>query len=228
MNGVPVLEARGLASGYGDVPVLRDVELELAPGEIVALLGANGAGKTTTILTLAGELPAGDGAVLWCGERTTAPLHARSRSGLALITEERSVFMGLSVLDNLRLGRGPVDAALRHFPELEPLCARRAGLLSGGEQQMLTLARALASDPVAILADEVSLGLAPLIVKRLFAALRAYADAGGAVLLVEQQPARALAVADRAYVMRGGRIALSGTAADLRGRLGEVEQLIIS
>jgi len=226
--GVPVMEARGLSSGYGPVPVVRDLDLAVRPGEVVALLGANGAGKTTTLLTLAGELPPTAGATAWKGAVTTAPLHLRARDGLALITEERSVFMRLSVADNLRLGRGTPERACDDFPELAPLLDRPAGLLSGGEQQMLTLARALAAEPTLLLADEVSLGLAPLIVERLFRAIRAFADAGGAVLLVEQQPARALRVADRAYVMQRGRVALEGPSGEVLERLGEVEDLYIS
>lgn len=227
-DGGPVLEARALSSGYGSVPVVRDLDLEVRRGEIVALLGANGAGKTTTLLTLAGDLPSSAGAVLWKGEVTSAPLHQRARNGTGLVTEERSVFGTLSTRDNLRLGQGGVDRALELVPELEPLLDRRAGLLSGGEQQMLTLARTLAAGPACLLADEVSLGLAPLIVDRLFRAIRAAADTGTGVLLVEQQLHRALDVADRAYVMARGRIALSGTVSEVRGRLSEVEDLYVA
>jgi len=211
----PVLELRGLSAGYDGLAVVRDINLTVMRGEIVALLGANGTGKSTTILTAAGELPPIGGEVRWRGSVTTAPLHVRARLGTAFVPEERSVLMGMSVRDNLLLGAGPLDRALELFPELEPLLATRAGLLSGGEQQMLTLARALAANPVALLLDELSLGLAPLVVDRLFAALRRAADQDGvAVLLVEQQARRAMAIADRWYLLRRGAVAAAGTAAD--------------
>jgi ABC-type branched-subunit amino acid transport system ATPase component len=130
--------------------------------------------------------------------------------------------MGLSAEANLRLGRGPVATALELFPELTPLLKRRAGLLSGGEQQILTLARALAAEPAALLADELSLGLAPMVVRRLLAAVRAAADRGVGVLLVEQHAAQALAVADRGYVFRRGRVVMSGSADELRQNFDEI------
>jgi branched-chain amino acid transport system ATP-binding protein len=220
----PAIEARGLSVGYGAIPVVHEVDLTVAPGEVVALLGVNGAGKTTTVRGLAGELPPLAGTVLLGGEPTTAPLYRRARRGLRYITEERSVFMGLSTADNLRLGRQERSRCLELFPELEPLLSRKAGLLSGGEQQMLTLSRAVAARPAVLLADELSLGLAPMILERLLAAIRAAADEGTAVLLVEQHVRDALDVADRAYVLSRGRVVLEGTAADLRSRIGEIEQ----
>jgi branched-chain amino acid transport system ATP-binding protein len=211
----PALELRGLSVGYDDLAVVRDIDLTVMRGEIVALLGANGTGKSTTILTAAGELPPIGGEVRWRGTVTTAPLHVRARMGMSFVPEERSVLMGMSVRDNLLLGSGGIERALDLFPELRPLLAHRAGLLSGGEQQMLTLARALATNPVALLLDELSLGLAPLVVDRLFAALRRAADQDGvAVLLVEQQARRAMAVADRWYLLRRGAVAAAGTADD--------------
>ena len=224
----PVLEARKLSVGYGPNAVVEDLDIVLRPGEIVALLGVNGAGKTTTVRALAGELRPLRGEVWFRGECTQAPLHKRAAKGLRLITEERSVFVGLSVADNLRLGGQTRDRCIELFPQLGDLLARRAGLLSGGEQQMLTLARALAADPVVLLADELSLGLAPLIVERLLAAVREAADRGTGVLLVEQHVRDALEVADHAYVLSHGRVALEGPTSELRGRIGEIEETYLA
>jgi branched-chain amino acid transport system ATP-binding protein len=139
------------------------------------------------------------------------------------VPEERSIIRGLSVIDNLRIGRGSVEAALEFAPELKRLVNRPAGLLSGGEQQILTLARTLAGEPKLLLADELSLGLAPLIVERLLTAVQEAARRGVGVLLVEQHVRSALAVSDRAYVLRRGTIVMEGQAADMRGRIGEIE-----
>jgi len=227
--GRPALEAMRIAAGYGPQPVIHDVDISVYPGEVVALLGANGAGKTTTLLTLAGELPPLHGQVVIDGTVTKAPLYKRARKGLTFVTEEKSVFMGLSTRDNLRVAGVDLDEALRLFPELERRLYVRGGLLSGGEQQMLTLARALAREPRVLLADELSMGLAPLVVKRLLEAVRSAADQrGAAVLLVEQHARKALRYADRAYVMRRGRIELSGTAAELRVRIQEIEDQYLS
>jgi branched-chain amino acid transport system ATP-binding protein len=220
----PVLEARGVAAGYGPQPVIHEVDLVVCPGEVVGLLGANGAGKTTTLLTLAGELPLLAGEVLLDGTPTSAPLFRRARQGLTFVTEERSVFMGLSTRDNLRVADVDVEEALDLFPELSKRINVRAGLLSGGEQQMLTLARALTRRPRVLLADELSMGLAPIVVKRLLeAVVDAAKQRGTAILLVEQHARKALEYSDRAYVMRRGRIELSGTAGELLGRIGEIE-----
>jgi branched-chain amino acid transport system ATP-binding protein len=221
---VPVLEARGISAGYGPQPVIHDVDLVVEPGEVVGLLGANGAGKTTTLLSLAGELPLLSGEVLLDGTATDAPLYRRARQGLTFVTEEKSVFMGLSARDNLRVAHVDIDTALGLFPELERLLGVRAGLLSGGEQQMLTLARALSRKPRVLLADELSMGLAPLIVKRLLEAVVLIArQQGTAVLLVEQHVRKALEYCDRAYVMHRGRIEFSGSTGELLGRLSEIE-----
>ena len=224
MTPTPLIETRKLSAGYGGVPAVRDLDISVAPGEIVALLGPNGAGKTTTLLTLAGELGPISGEVLFEGTPTKAPLHQRAKRGVALVTEERSVFMGLTTAANLRLGRGDPAKALELFPELDKLMRRRAGLLSGGEQQILTLARALAAEPKLLLADELSLGLAPLVVQRLLRAVRQAADRGLGVLLVEQHALQALKLANRAYVLRRGRVVLEGPAAELLDRFGEIEQ----
>ena len=220
----PVLEARGLSAGYGSLAAVRDLDLHVERGEVVALLGPNGAGKSTTLKTLAGALKPLAGEVCWKGAVTTAPMHRRALGGLAYVPETRSVFMGLTAAENLRVGDGPQARALELFPELEPHLKRKAGLLSGGQQQILTLARALAREPEVLLADELSLGLAPLIVERLLRAVREAAERGVGVLLVEQHARQALAVADRVCVLQRGRIALEGTSDDIRGRLDEVEK----
>ena len=218
-----MLEVRGLTVGYGDVPVVHGVDIQVAAGELVALIGPNGAGKTTTMLALGGVLPA-TGEVHFEGHLLTGPLHRRARRGLGFITEERAVFRRLSTRINLSLGSGGVDAALALFPELDRLLDRPAGLLSGGEQQMVVLARALATEPRLLLVDELSLGLAPQIVQRLLATLRDAAERGTGVLLVEQHTQQALGIADRGYVMRRGTIELEGTGEELLGRLDEIER----
>jgi ABC-type branched-subunit amino acid transport system ATPase component len=219
----PVLEARQLRAGYGPTVIVRDIDLYVEAGEIVALLGPNGAGKTTTVMTLAGALPALGGTVSFHGAPTSAPLHCRVQDGLGLITEQRAVLSTMTVAENLRVNRGDTELALRLFPELKDHLSRRVGLLSGGQQQMLALARALSRKPRVLIADELSLGLAPTIVIRLLAAIRAAADNGLGVLLVEQHVHQALGTADRAYVMRRGQIELSGTSADLLGQLDLIE-----
>jgi branched-chain amino acid transport system ATP-binding protein len=225
----PVLEARSLSAGYDGQPVVRDLDLLVHEGEIVAVLGPNGAGKTTTLLTLAGELSPVSGETLMFGVPTRRPLYRRARQGLSLITEDRSVLMGMSVADNLRLGHGSVDRALEVFPELREHLHRRAGLLSGGQQQMLTLARALARAPRILLADELSLGLAPLMVERLLDRVRVAAkERGVGVLLVEQHVSKALDLADRAYVLGHGRLALEGPASEVRGRSHELERAYLA
>lgn len=221
----PAIEARRLTTGYGPQPVIHDIDIEVRPGEVVAILGANGAGKTTTMLALSGELPLHAGEVLLGGSVTTAPLHARARRGLMFVTEEKSVFKGLSTRDNLRVAEVDVDEALTLFPELGKRMDVRGGLLSGGEQQMLSLARAVCRHPRVLLADELSMGLAPIVVQRLLQAVRDSADRDGtAVLLVEQHVRQALRYADRAYVMRRGRIELSGESAELRTRIADIEE----
>jgi branched-chain amino acid transport system ATP-binding protein len=211
----PLLRARGLVAGYGELAVVHGVDLEVAPGEVVALLGPNGAGKSTTLLTLAGDLPPLGGEVEWLGAPARGGLHQRARDGLGFVPEERSVFQAMSVRDNLLLGSGGIAPAVALFPELGALLDRRAGLLSGGEQQMLTLARTLARGPRVVLADELSLGLGPIVVDRLLAAISTAArEDGVGVLIVEQQARRALQVADRWYLMRRGTIVARGDAAD--------------
>jgi branched-chain amino acid transport system ATP-binding protein len=219
----------GVTSGYGPQAVIHDVDIEVFPGEVVALLGPNGAGKTTTLLTLAGELPLHSGEVRLDGAPTNAPLHVRARAGLTYVTEEKSVFMGLSTRDNLRVAGVGVEDVLEVFPELRPRLDIRGGLLSGGEQQMLTLGRALGRKPRILLADELSMGLGPDAARRLLQAVRAAAnERGTAVLLVDQHLRKAVRYADRVYVMRRGRIELTGTAAEIAGRLAEIEDTYLA
>lgn len=215
-----LVKASGLDAGYNGSRAIRALELEVGEGEVVALLGANGAGKTTTVLSLAGELEPLSGSISWLGHTGKRSLQQRARHGLALVTEERSVFTRLSVRQNLAIGRGcNSERALEIFPELRPLLDRRAGLLSGGEQQMLTMGRALARPTKLLLADELSLGLAPITVGKLLAAVRQAADRGMGALLVEQQVERVLTIADRVYVMRTGEVVFHGTAQEARANL---------
>lgn len=217
-----VLETRGVDAGYGRVTVVRDLNLSVSAGEIVALLGRNGAGKTTALLTMAGALRPISGEVRFLGAADRSSLAARARRGLGLMTDDRSIFFSLTVRENLRLARGS-DGVLSVFPELERLLDRPAGLVSGGEQQMLGLASVLAREPKLLLIDELSFGLAPRIVQRLMGAVRQAADRGAAVILVEQFARVALDVADRAYVLVNGRVGSEGTTDELRANIGELE-----
>jgi branched-chain amino acid transport system ATP-binding protein len=211
-----VLAARSVSAGYSGVPAIHNVDIELNTGEMVLLAGPNGAGKSTTVMTLAGAIAPLGGDVEVDGQKCRLPLFRRTRGGLGVITEQRTVFMNLSVSDNIRLGRGKPEDVLKYFPELEKRLKVKAGLISGGEQQMLSVGRVLAANPQVVLADELSLGLAPIVVKRLLTALRLAADGGAAVLLVEQHVRVALDVVNRGYFLRRGRIELHGTREELR------------
>jgi branched-chain amino acid transport system ATP-binding protein len=228
-SGDTRIECVGLSAGYGAMAVVHDLDLHVEAGEVVALLGPNGAGKTTTLLTLAGELPPLGGEVRLHGSPTRAPMHKRCKAGVSFLTEERSVIMGMTAKDNLRLADVDPAVAVELFPELAPLMKRPAGLLSGGEQQMLSLARALGRSPQVLLADELSLGLAPMVVDRLLTSVRRAADEQGvAVLLVEQHVRQALRYADRVCLLERGRVALSGTVAEVQDQLAAVEQSYLS
>jgi branched-chain amino acid transport system ATP-binding protein len=219
-----LLEVSSLTAGYNGIAVVRDVDLRVGAGEVVALLGSNGAGKTTTLSAIAGLIAPISGTIRLAGE----PIHGLSayrlaRRGLALVPENRALFHDLTTRENLRLGRvrgrANEDEVLDLLPELRKCLSRKAGFLSGGEQQMLAVGRALVSRPKMLIVDEMSLGLAPVVVERLVPVLRKAADAFGAgVLVVEQHVTVALDVAERAYVLAQGRRVLEGRTADLRSR----------
>lgn len=224
-----ILEAEKLSAGYMGRSVIHEVDLRVEAGEVVCLLGSNGVGKTTTLLALSGELRPMEGNVSFASLGAKAPLHRRARRGLSYVTEERSVFKGMSARENLRCAGVSVKEVTALFPELDKCIDTKGGLLSGGEQQMLTLGRALARHPSLLLADELSLGLAPLVVDRLLAAVRTAAkESGAGVLIVEQHVRKALTFADRVYLMRRGRIELALTADEARTRIDEIERSYLS
>ncbi len=222
-----MLEVSGLQVRYGAIRAVRDVSLRLAEGELITLLGANGAGKSSTLMCIAGALRAAAGSIRLAGEDvTSATPEAMVRKGVATVPETRDVFPDLTVAENLRLGayvrRKDIDGVatdrarmFEMFPVLGERTNQPAGTLSGGEQQMLVIARAMMSRPRLLLLDEPSLGLAPTIVDRIFEMIVALKESGLTILLVEQNAAKALSIADRAYVMRLGEIAAEGSASEI-------------
>ena len=230
----PLLSVEHLRTGYGRIEVLRDVTLAVPGGSVVALLGANGAGKTTALRAISGLLPVWDGSIRLGDRRIDGKTpHTIAHLGLALVPEGRGVFPGLSVGEHLSIAAraaldippGHAGSAERHrridevldvFPALRSRTAQRAGFLSGGEQQMLAMSRAFISRPRVLLLDEISMGLAPLIVDRLYAGVAQLKDTGITLLVVEQYLTHALRVADLCYVMAKGRVAFVGEPSELR------------
>jgi branched-chain amino acid transport system ATP-binding protein len=226
MAEAPMLEVRGLTTFYGAIQALHGVDVDVAKGEIVTLIGANGAGKSTLLMTICGNPRARSGAVALEGEDITGlATHEIIRRGVAQVPEGRRIFPRMSVYENLQMGatladpghfQHDLDRAFTMFPRLAERRDQRGGTLSGGEQQMLAIARALMSRPRLLLLDEPSLGLAPLIVRQIFEAIgRIAREEGVTIFLVEQNAFHALRLADRGYVLANGRVRLSGTGREL-------------
>jgi branched-chain amino acid transport system ATP-binding protein len=223
-----LLRVESLELAYGEVPAVRDVSFELAEGEIVTLIGANGAGKSTTLRGVAGSLLPRKGKITFGGtDVTRLPAHRRALGGIALVPEGRRVFPALTVRENLEMGgfkyrkdrrkvAALIERAMTSFPRLRERASQPAGTLSGGEQQMLALSRALMSEPRLLCMDEPSLGLAPIVVQEIFRSIRAVNAAGTSVLLVEQNARYALETASRGYVLQTGTIIAAGPCAALK------------
>ena len=223
-----ILKVENLSVSYGNIKALKGINLRVEEGEVVSLIGANGAGKTTTLQTISGLLDIGDGDILFNGKSIKKEKSYKiTRAGLAQVPEGRRVFQGLSVEDNLRLGsisvdrspeelRSELDKMYELFPVLEERKKQKAGTLSGGEQQMLAMGRALLSNPKVLLLDEPSMGLSPIFVDKIFDTIRILKEEGRTILLVEQNANLTLDVADRAYVLETGKIIKEGKASDLK------------
>ncbi|MBF0614236.1 MAG: ABC transporter ATP-binding protein [Magnetococcales bacterium] len=216
-----MLKVRGVDVAHGHTPVLHDVTLEVGLGEIVTLIGANGAGKSTLLMSLFGLPRVARGQVVFAGQEITAlPTHRIARLGLALVPEGRRIFPAMTVRENLVMGGESVNEMVLErihglFPVLHDRAGQRAGTLSGGEQQMLAIGRALMGRPRLLLLDEPSLGLAPLMIRRIFQALREIVVEGTTLFLVEQNANQALRLADRGYVLVNGCIRMEGSGAEL-------------
>ena len=215
----PVLELTSVRAGYGRIDVLHGVDLSLAPGEVYALLGPNGAGKSTTLAVASGQIVPSSGGLMLCGRDITGITpDVLARAGVCLIPEGRGIFPNLTVIENLRMAtftgtnfHEVQDRVFTQFPRLRERRRQTAGTLSGGEQQMLSMGRALATDPAVLLIDELSMGLAPLIVEELYNHVRRIAASGLSILIVEQFAHEILGVADRAGIMLHGQIVGTGT-----------------
>ena len=221
-SSLPALQLSAIHAGYGRTAVLRDVSLEVPKSQVVALLGPNGAGKTTLLRAASGLLRPSSGTIVVGGvDMTKAAAVKRARAGVCLIPEGRGIWRNLTVRENLRLQvppwatRADIGAAVEMFPVLGERINQTAGTLSGGQQQMLALARSYLASPAVVLLDEVSIGLAPKIVDEIFEALRKLADTGVALLLVEQYVTRALAMADRVVLLDRGQVAFTGVPREL-------------
>ena len=221
----PMLELRDISTHYGAICAVNGVSLQVRRGEIVSLIGSNGAGKATLLMAVCGNPRASDGSIWFEGENiTNLPTHKIMRKGIAVSPEGRRVFADMTVADNLKMGgffltASEIDAGMKHvfklFPRLQERAGQRAGLMSGGEQQMLAIGRALMSKPRLLLLDEPTLGLAPLIIKQIFEIIHTIRAEGVTVFLVEQNANKALAIADRGYVLENGRVVLEDTGANL-------------
>lgn len=218
-----LLAARSVTAGYHAQPVLHELDLRVDEGEVVALIGPNASGKSTAIRVLSGSLAPQAGTVEWFGRAARASRRRRARRALALVSDEPLLFPTMSARQNLRVGRTDPAAAVALFPELGELLDRRSGQLTAAQQRLLTLARALGRRPRALLADELSAGVGPAAAERMLAGVRAAADRGVGVLLVEQQVRSALKIADRVYVLRRGRIEFAGTADEARRTVADIE-----
>ena len=224
--GSPLLKLQNLQISYGGIQAVKGIDLELWAGELVCLIGANGAGKTTTLNAIAGVQPIAGGDILYAGDTINVlPAHKRLRRGVALVPEGRGIFTRLTVEENLRMGaysrndKAGIEADLERvytmLPRIKERLPQVAGTLSGGEQQMVAIGRALLSRPRLLLLDEPSMGLAPLVVEKIFEVVQSVAREGVTILLVEQNANLALEFAQRGYVMESGKITLTGSGSDL-------------